>query len=84
MSTKTLSIDDVRHIAQLANLSLTDEQIKVFTSQLTQVLDYINKIQQLDTQGVIETSQVTGLENIFREDVIETNHDDTKHTNTFI
>lgn len=72
-ASKSLSIDEVKHIARLAKLKLSDSQIAQLTPQLTSVLDYVSKIQSLDTKGVIETSQVTGLENVFREDVVDKN-----------
>ena len=62
---------DVAHIATLANLPLTEDQKNKFTTQLTSVLEYMAKIQSIDTKGVIETSQVTGLTNIFRDDEID-------------
>jgi len=70
-ASKSLSIDEVKHIAKLAKLNLSDSQIAQLTPQLTSVLDYVSKIQSLDTKGVIETSQVTGLENVYREDVVD-------------
>lgn len=59
---------NVPHIAKLANLTLTDEEIKKFEKQLSEVLDYVKKLEEVDTKDVIETSQVTGLENVLRED----------------
>lgn len=67
----TLTIDQVRHVATLAYLVLTDEQLETFRVQISSVLDYVSKIQQLDTDHVVETSQVTGLENVFREDMVD-------------
>ena len=66
----SLSIDDVKHVAKLANLTLTEEEIKKFQGQLSQILDYVNQLQEVDTSGIKETSQVTGLENVFREDEV--------------
>ena len=66
----SLSIDDVKHVAKLANLTLTEEEIKKFQGQLSQILDYVNQLQEVDTSGIKETSQVTGLENEFREDEV--------------
>lgn len=72
-ASKSLSLDEVKHIAKLAKLTLSDDQIAQFTSQLASVLDYVSRIQSLSTKGVTETSQVTGLENVTREDVIDKN-----------
>lgn len=59
---------DVVHVAKLANLTLSKEEEKKFESQLSSVLDYVNKLNEIDTKDVEPASQVTGLENITRED----------------
>lgn len=66
-----VSVGETKKIAALANLQLSNEQITKFSAQLSSVLDYISSIQSLDTTGVAETSQVTGLTNVFREDVVD-------------
>jgi len=60
---------NVPHVAQLANLPLTPEEIKKFEKQLSEVLEYVKQLDQVDTKNVEPTSQVTGLEDVFREDV---------------
>ncbi len=59
---------DVAHVAKLANLPLTDEEKKKFEKQLSSILEYIEKLSEVDTKGIEPTSQVTGLENVMRED----------------
>lgn len=59
---------DVEHIAKLANLPLKNEEVRKFESQLSSVLDYIKKLNEIDTKDVEPTSQVTALENVTRED----------------
>lgn len=59
---------DVPHVAKLANLKLTESQIKTFEKQLESIVDYIDKLRKADTKRVEETSQVTGLENVTRND----------------
>ncbi|MDP2860595.1 MAG: Asp-tRNA(Asn)/Glu-tRNA(Gln) amidotransferase subunit GatC [bacterium] len=61
---------DIAHIAKLANLSLTPAEEKKFSRQLGEILDYIAKLNKLDTEKIEPTSQVTGLENVWREDEI--------------
>ncbi len=68
---RKLSSDQIKHIAQLANLEISDGQIPLYTTQLSNVIDYISKIQALDTQNTPETTQVTGLKNVLREDVVD-------------
>lgn len=63
---------DVKHIAKLANIKVTDEEIPKFEKQLTDILDYVKKLDEADTSTVEPTSQVTGLENVLREDIAGT------------
>ncbi|MBI5152410.1 Asp-tRNA(Asn)/Glu-tRNA(Gln) amidotransferase subunit GatC [Candidatus Peregrinibacteria bacterium] len=63
-----LSEDQVKHIARLSRLGLTDAEIKKFSSQLTGILEYMDILNEVDTKDVEPTSQVTGLENVLRED----------------
>lgn len=66
-----LSKSEVEHIAKLARLNLTDEDAILYSQQLSDILDYVDKLQAVDTTGVEETSQVTGLTNIMRGDEIK-------------
>lgn len=59
---------DIKHIAKLANLNLSEEELTKFQAQLSSVLNYIEKLQELDVKNIPETNQVTGLENITSED----------------
>lgn len=59
---------DVKKVAQLANLKIEASEISKFEKQLSDVLEHIAKLNELDTKSVEPTSQVTGLENILRED----------------
>ncbi|MBT6730913.1 Asp-tRNA(Asn)/Glu-tRNA(Gln) amidotransferase subunit GatC [Candidatus Peregrinibacteria bacterium] len=61
---------DVRHIAKLARLSLSEEEVEKFSTELTSILDYLDNLQELDTDGVEPTAQVTGQHNSFREDAL--------------
>lgn len=62
---------DVRHVAKLARLSLTDEEIEHYADQLSAVFAYIDMLRDVETEGVPETCQVTGLEDVYREDIVE-------------
>jgi len=65
-----LSEAEVKHIAKLAKLKLTKEEVKRFCSQLSEVLEYMEVLNEVETEGVEPTAQVTGLENVFREDEV--------------
>lgn len=60
---------DVKHIAHLANLTITDEEEKKFATQLEAVLEHIAKLAEVDTRDTEETHSVTGLMNITRNDI---------------
>lgn len=62
---------DVKKVASLANLPLTDDEEKTYGQQLEKVLNYVQQLQQVDTSNVSETSQVTGVVNVTRPDRIE-------------
>lgn len=62
---------EVLHIAKLADLKLSAVEVKKFQKQLTDILKYINILNEVDTKGVKSTSQVTGLTNVLRVDKIE-------------
>lgn len=61
----------VQHIAKLARLALTDAEVDKFTGQLTTILEYVEQLNEVDTDGVVPTAQVTGLKNVMRDDVVE-------------
>lgn len=63
-----ISKEQVKHIAKLARLSLTEQEIKKFQKELSDTLDYINILKELNVEKIKPTSQVTGLNNVYRED----------------
>jgi aspartyl-tRNA(Asn)/glutamyl-tRNA(Gln) amidotransferase subunit C len=64
-----LSRDQVLHVARLARLELSDEEVERFAGELSKVLDHIEKINELgDLEGVPPTSHVTAVENALRAD----------------
>lgn len=72
MRSKTsLSLKDIKHLAQLANLDLSDKELKSLSPQFSSILDLVSKIKKLNTTNIAETSQVTGQENVFREDEVD-------------
>lgn len=59
---------DVRYTAQLARLNLSEEEIAKFQSQLSQVLDYVEKLKAVDVSGVDPTAHANPVVNVFRSD----------------
>jgi aspartyl-tRNA(Asn)/glutamyl-tRNA(Gln) amidotransferase subunit C len=60
--------EQVLHVARLARLRLTEEEIERMTGDLSSILDHIEKIGELDLDGVEPTSHVIELENVLRPD----------------
>ena len=63
--------DEVRYVAELARLHLTDEEIKRFASQLGEILKYVEKLQKLDTKDVAPADHVLPVTDVFREDEVQ-------------
>jgi aspartyl-tRNA(Asn)/glutamyl-tRNA(Gln) amidotransferase subunit C len=65
----SLSGDDVEHVAYLARLGLTEEELGRLEGQLNHILEQFAKLAELDTDAIAPTAQVIELENILRDDV---------------
>jgi aspartyl-tRNA(Asn)/glutamyl-tRNA(Gln) amidotransferase subunit C len=64
-----LSHEEVRRIAELAKLELTDAEVALYAGQLSSILQYFQRLQQVNTSHIEPTASVLPLKNIFREDV---------------
>ncbi|GIX06905.1 MAG: aspartyl/glutamyl-tRNA(Asn/Gln) amidotransferase subunit C [Candidatus Poribacteria bacterium] len=63
-----ITLEEVEYVAQLARLELTEAEKRTLTEQLGRILDYIAKLNELNTDAVEPTSHVLPIRNIFRED----------------
>ncbi len=63
--------DDVRHVAQLAQLDFSEEEEARMAEELSEILGYVEKLDELDTAGVPPMSHVLDVTNVFRSDEIE-------------
>jgi aspartyl-tRNA(Asn)/glutamyl-tRNA(Gln) amidotransferase subunit C len=63
-----ISREEVLHIAKLATLSLSEEEVGLFQEQLGKILEYFRKLEEVDTDNVEPMKHVIATENIFRED----------------
>lgn len=61
----------IKHVAKLANLLLSNEEEKKFEKQLSNIITYVEKLNSVNVTNIKITSQITGLENVTREDRIE-------------
>ena len=67
----TISTSDIQHLASLSSLALTDDEVDGLRQDLENIIGYIEQLGELDTAGVESTYQVTGLENVWREDEVK-------------
>lgn len=61
--------ETVKHVAKLARLGMTEEEVDVFASQLSVILENIAKLQEVDVRGVSPTAHASRLNNIMRQDI---------------
>jgi len=63
-----ISKDEVKHIASLARIGISDEEVKKFQKDLGAILDYVKELEGVDTKDIEPANHVTGAENVMRED----------------
>jgi aspartyl-tRNA(Asn)/glutamyl-tRNA(Gln) amidotransferase subunit C len=66
-----VTMKDVEHVANLARLEFSEEEKRTLMNQLNKILDYMEKLNELDTSNVEPLAQVNPLTNVFREDVVK-------------
>lgn len=66
-----ISRDDVLTLARLSSLQLTDDEISELMADLDAIVGYITQLSELNTEGAVPTYQVTGLQNVLRNDEIQ-------------
>jgi aspartyl-tRNA(Asn)/glutamyl-tRNA(Gln) amidotransferase subunit C len=68
---KAISLDQVRHIAHLARIDLRDGDLERFTSQVGEILGYVNTLQNIPTDGIDPTFLITPQSNVLRQDTVK-------------
>lgn len=64
-----LTTDQVKKVAQLANLPLSENEVEMSSQQLSEILDYVDQLNRVQNVNVNPTYNITGLENVMEEDV---------------
>ena len=65
-----ISVEQVRHVASLARLDLADDELESLAEDMGRILSYVEKLGELDTDGVEPTSHVVAMETPYRDDVV--------------
>ena len=63
--------DQVEHVAKLARLTLTEEEKELYTKQLSKILDYIDQLNEVKTEGIEPMTQPIPTVNVMREDIVK-------------
>jgi len=66
-----ISRQEVEHVARLARLALEPAELDALTGQMDAVLGYVEKLNELDTEGIVPTSHAVPMENAFRSDEVK-------------
>ena len=69
-----LTKKEVAHLAKLARLELSEKELEIYRLQISDVLGYVAKLNEINTDGVEPTTQVTGQTNEFRDDQVQSSH----------
>jgi aspartyl-tRNA(Asn)/glutamyl-tRNA(Gln) amidotransferase subunit C len=69
MKMSRISIDQVKHVANLARLAITEDEAEKFTKQLDAIITFAEQLNELDTENVEPTSHVLDIKNVLREDI---------------
>jgi aspartyl-tRNA(Asn)/glutamyl-tRNA(Gln) amidotransferase subunit C len=64
-----ISTEQVKHVAHLARLAVTEEEVQKFTKQLDAIITFAEQLNELDTENVEPTSHVLDMKNVMREDI---------------
>lgn len=67
----TISRDDILKLAQLSNLLLSEDEVSSLQNDITNILSYVEQLDELDTSNVVPAYQVTGLQNVLRSDEVK-------------
>lgn len=73
-----VSKEDIEKIARLAHLPLTEAEEKKISEKLSSVLEYVDKLSEVDTEGIEPLAHVTGVQNVMREDEVKNCEADVK------
>jgi len=66
-----LSVEEVKHIARLARIGLSDEEVSKYQKELSAILDFFKELEAVPTEGVLPMGNITGKSDALREDSVQ-------------
>ena len=73
-----ISEEEVRHIANLARLKFTDEEISKYTKDLASIVEFADELNEVDVKDVMPTAHILDIRNVFRKDEVHSSYDREK------
>lgn len=67
----SISVQEVQHLAKLAKLSFSEDELAKIAKELDEIVGYVEQLKELNVEGIAPTSHVLDLANVFREDKVE-------------
>lgn len=71
----SVSKEDVKHIAKLSKLNLTEEELEKYTNDLSSIVDFANELSNINVEGVKPTAHILDIKNVFRKDEVQSSYD---------
>ncbi len=71
----SVSKEDVKHIAKLSKLDLTEQELEKYTNELSSIVDFANELSNIDVEGVKPTAHILDIKNVFRKDEVQPSYD---------
>ena len=71
----SVSKEDVKHIAKLSKLNLTEEELEKYTNELSSIVDFANELSNINVDGIKPTAHILDIKNVFRKDEVQPSYD---------
>ncbi|MEG2348229.1 MAG: Asp-tRNA(Asn)/Glu-tRNA(Gln) amidotransferase subunit GatC [Clostridia bacterium] len=71
----SVSKEEVKHIASLARLNFTENEIEKYTTDLSNIVDFANTLSEVNVENIKPTAHILNIQNIFRKDEVEPSYD---------
>ena len=68
MSKKNITIDEVKHIAKLSKLNISDDELEYYVAEMDKIIGYFELLSKVDTKGIKPMTHVNNINNIMRDD----------------
>lgn len=71
----SVSKEDVKHIAKLSKLNLTEKELEKYTNELSSIVDFANELSNINVEGIKPTAHILDIKNVFRKDEVQPSYD---------